>query len=502
MAAVAGSAAVTGQSPLRRLASSTALYALTAAAQQAAGFLLIPFYTRLIPTAAYGVLEMLNASLSIAMMCVTLGLASAINKVHHRDCAGPEEQQAVVGTAMLASFPLLAMLAAVVMTFAEPLSAMVTGNRTDGGLLRLATASSVCGAMVAMVLAGLRARERIVAYSAVSVVQFALALVVNLLLVAVAGLGVRGVLLGNLTANGAALALAVVLTGRVRFDRRLARPLLAFGLAILPAMLSNWVMEVSDRYLLRVFRDLGEVAQYGVGYKFGMAIQLLVTWPFQLAWPAIAFGISNDAGHERTYARVFTYLLLTLTAIVLVFVAASTSILPHVIGREYLAACGVVPVVAGAYALSALQYCVAPGIHVGGRTRSLSAIGVGAAVSNLALGLLLIPAFGMMGAAWATVGSYALALGGALWLAQRTHPVVYEGARIVRVLVAGVVAGGLLEFLAARTAGAWLAAGQLGVLLAFGIVVLLSGFVEREERAYVAGFVQRWTPVASGERGA
>jgi len=345
-----------------------------------------------------------------------------------------------------------------------------------------------------MMLGGLRARERTVAYSTVSIVQFSLALVLNMVLVGVVGLGVHGVLLGSLGANALTLGLAVLMTGpggRVVFSQRLVRPLLTFGVLILPAMLSNWVMEVSDRYLLRLFRDLSEVAQYGVGYKFGMTIQFLVTWPFQLAWPAIAFGISREEGHEHTYARVLTYLLLVLTFVVLLFTAASQSVLPVVIGRDYAPACNVVPIVVVAYALTALQYCISPGIHVEGRTRSLSMIGIGAAVSNLALGLLMIPPFGMMGAAWATVGAYALAFGATIWLAQRTHPVRYEHGRVARILAAGLVAYVLMHVVSTHTVGLWLGVGQAGVLGVFVVLVLVSGFVARDEWEYLAGLVRR-----------
>jgi O-antigen/teichoic acid export membrane protein len=491
------------ESPLRRLLSSSVLYALTGVAQQVAGFLLIPVYTRLIPPAEYGLLELLTALLSIAVLSVTLGLSSAINKVYHRDCQTPDEQRAVVGTALAASFPLVVVVGGLLLTFAAQISEALLGSPEHADLLRIAVASSLCYAVLGMVLGGLRARERTAAYSSVTVVQFSLAMVLNLVLVVVFGLGVRGVLLGNLTANVSALALALALTGpgRIAFDRRLVRPLFAFGIAVIPSMLSSWVMDVSDRYLLRLFRDLDEVAQYGVGYKFGMAVQLLVTWPFQLAWPAIAFGISRDEGHERTYARVLTYLLLLLTFVVLLFVAASTSVLPFVIGAKYAPACAVVPVVAAAYALSALQYCVSPGIHVGGRTRSLSVIGVAAAVSNLVLGLLMIPSLGMTGAAWATVAAYGLAFAGSAWLAQRSHPVRYERGRIARIVGAGLVAYALMRLVSAEAVGVWLPVGQIGALGVFLVLVLLSGFVARDERQYVAGLVHRYVLVEGRQQG-
>jgi O-antigen/teichoic acid export membrane protein len=305
---------------------------------------------------------------------------------------------------------------------------------------------------------------------------------------------VRGVLIGNLTANAGALVVGIALLGpgrRLAFDRRLVTPLLAFGFAVLPSMLSGWVMDVSDRYLLRLFRDLDEVAQYAVGYKFGLAVQLLVTWPFQLAWPAVAFGISRDEGHEGTYARVLTYLVLVLTFILLGVTAVSRSVLPVIVGRDYVAGCAVVPIIAAAYALNALQYCVSPGIHIGGRTRTLSVIAVVAAVANLGFGLLLIPALGMVGAAWATVGAYALALVGAVWLAQRSHPVRYEYGRLARIVGAGLVTWGVMQLAAAESPGSWLIVEQAGVLVAFPLLILLSGFVTKEERAQLAGFLHR-----------
>lgn len=485
--------------PLRRLLSSSALYALTSVAQQAAGFLLIPFYTRLIPPADYGVLEMLITFFTLAMACVTLGMGSAINKVYHRDCTTPEQRAAVVGTAAAASLPTILSLAAVLLLCAGPASAVLTGSADNAGLLRIAVFANVAYAFFAMVLGGLRAQERVGAYSAASLAQFGVALGLNLAFVVGLRLGVRGVLLGNLCANVAALALGTLLLARgggLGLDRRLLRPLLVFGIAIVPGMLSGWVIDMSGRWLLRIFRDLDAVALYGVGFKFGMAVHVLVTWPFQLAWPAVAFGISHEPGHERTYARVLTYLVLLLAFVLLGMVAASRSLLPLVVGARYAEACAVVPVVAAAYAFGALQYCVAPGIHVGGRTRDLSLLGVGAAVANVALGLVLVPRFGTAGAAWATAGAYALAFAGALRLSSRAHPVAWEWGRMARVAAAGLAAWAALALVPDATSG-WMAAGQVGVLAAFLLVVLTPGFVAHDERRWLAGLLARAVPQPS-----
>jgi O-antigen/teichoic acid export membrane protein len=76
--------------------------------------------------------------------------------------------------------------------------------------------------------------------------------------------------------------------------------------------------------------------------------------------------------------------------------------------RSYWSGASVIPLVAFAYFLNGFQYCVAPGIHLGGKTHLLPLITLTGAASNIVLNLLWIPSMGMMGAAMATVVSFAL----------------------------------------------------------------------------------------------
>ena len=97
-----------------------------------------------------------------------------------------------------------------------------------------------------------------------------------------------------------------------RVSPALVRPLLTFGVALVPVMLGSWVIDASDRYLLRVYRSLDEVALYGIGYRFGQILEVGIVWPFQLAWPAFSFAIASKIGHERQYAHALTYLVLVM----------------------------------------------------------------------------------------------------------------------------------------------------------------------------------------------
>ena len=65
-------------------------------------------------------------------------------------------------------------------------------------------------------------------------------------------------------------------------------------------------------------------------------------------------------------------------------------------------------------------------------------IGAGAAL-NLGLNYLLIPTYGMMGAAVATVISYSLLPVGAYFVSRRYYPIAYEWSRLGKISIAAAI---------------------------------------------------------------
>ena len=99
-----------------------------------------------------------------------------------------------------------------------------------------------------------------------------------------------------------------------------------------------------------------------------------------------------------------------------------------------------------------------------------------AAAVNVALNLALIPSYGRMGAAIATVVAYTLLFVGMAWRAQRVFPVSYQWRRVATLGVAAVgltVLGKLLDVPLPVA---------LGLTAAFPLVLLLLGFYLPVER--------------------
>ena len=98
----------------------------------------------------------------------------------------------------------------------------------------------------------------------------------------------------------------------------------------------------------------------------------------------------------------------------------------------------VIPVVALAYLLHGVFLLTSVGIGIG-TARALLPDGHRRPrpPSTSAANFALIPRFGMMGAAWATVASYAVMAGAGCALSQRLYPMPFEAARMARDRAAG-----------------------------------------------------------------
>ncbi len=483
-----------GGSDLKRLASSSGLYAVGELARRGLAFFLLPIYTRFLDPAEYGVLELLNALSGILFACLLLGLPSALTKCYHRDCETPHDRKSLLATTLALEIPVLLAVGSVAFVLAEPLGRLVIGEPGRGPLVRLVVATAVVLSIMAVILASFRARERASAFVWLNLTQFVPAMALNILFVVHFEMGVIGVLWGNLISSLLALACGLWVAVRgaeLSFNRRLVRPLLSFGALLVPVMLATWAIDMSDRYVLRLYRGLEEIAVYGVGYKIAMVLQMAVVWPFQLAWPAVSFSISKRPDHKASYARVLTYLLLVLAFGWLGLSLLSRTLLTALVGDAYNRAYLMVAPVALAYVFNGVHFCLSPGVHIAGKTRYLTVISGVAAGLNLALNFLVVPRFGSLGAAWATTATFLFIAGATTVLSQRVHPVEHETGRLARIVVAGVSIYALA--VAFEPTGALLASlWHLGLAtVGFPALLLLMGFATDDERAALRKVLKR-----------
>jgi O-antigen/teichoic acid export membrane protein len=254
------------------------------------------------------------------------------------------------------------------------------------------------------------------------------------------------------------------------------REVLAFGLPKAPHGVMIQALNVADRVMLNRMQGPAIAGIYDKAYVLGAGVKFGLN-PFETAWQPFVLSRLRLPDAPRVLAGVVTYAAAGFVALALGVALFGRELLMALTftRHEFWAGAPVIPVVVLAYLLQGVFLLVSIGIGIEKRARYYPMITTIAAATNIGLNFLLIPRFGMMGAAWATVVGYFVmaALGGII--SHRLYPIPFEGRRLLTIVLAAAVAYAL-SWLAPDTLVVAIAVKAV-LFVAFALVLFASGVV-------------------------
>jgi O-antigen/teichoic acid export membrane protein len=165
---------------------------------------------------------------------------------------------------------------------------------------------------------------------------------------------------------------------------------------------------------------------------------VLLLTAFRMAWPAFAYSIRDEGEARRTYAFVLTYLTVVTAWVALALTLLSPWLVDLLAADQFAESSRVVGPLAFATVAYAAYVVIAIGVGRARRTQFNWVVTGVAAVVNVLLNLLLIPTYGMMGAAIATVAAYSTMAIAMAWWSQRIYPVPYQWRRVTTATLGAV----------------------------------------------------------------
>ncbi len=262
----------------------------------------------------------------------------------------------------------------------------------------------------------LRSKVKVAWYSAFAVWRNIAGLLCGLALIIVFGFDISGMLWGAMI--GIALILPLlwrsVFGGFVfrpgRLDRALIRELFTFGFPLVLSSFSLWFLNVSDRYIIEIFRGSHEVGIYSAAYAVAeRSINFLVVL-FLLAFSPISIRIWERDGPEATLN--FTRMATRVFLLVSIPLAAGISVLAGPLIRlmtsaDFQEGFAIIPWVAAGILFFGLQHAYQSGFIYHRRTGFITMAVLAAGILNVVLNVLFIPDHGYFAAAVTTLVSFA-----------------------------------------------------------------------------------------------
>ncbi len=389
----------------QKLASNTVILAIGTFGSKLLVFLLMPLYTAWLTTAEYGAAEMIMGIANFLIPIACVGVSTGI----FRFAAEREADQKRVFSSSVA----LLGLGLGGFLLLSPLLLLIPYCRPYVWLVVLYVFFADLQAVCAQYL---RAIDRTALFAGQGIFNTALTIACNVLFLFVFKMGVEGYVLSVIVGNLITTAFIVMRAKLWRVfsiqnvDRRLMKDLLRFSLPMIPTTLCWLITDLSDRAMVTYFWGESVNGVYAAAYKIPTIVNL-VAGIFLQAWQFSAVSEEKDeTACSHFYSRVWEGFLSVIMIGGAGLILLSRFLSKLLLNVTFFEAWRYMPTLLCAAALEALVSFLASVYLVRKKSSHSFVTALVGALANIALNLWLIPAIGALGAAIATLASYALVL--------------------------------------------------------------------------------------------
>lgn len=364
--------------------------------------ILLPILTKSLAIADYGAWALIMVTIGLMPALVNLGLQSAMI----RFLAAATDKRDIRETFYSMGFIVLltsSIISALFFLFVPQIAASLFHNDTTIALLLIPNVFIAC--LISFVLQYFVTFQQIKRYSVLTFFNAYL----NTALVAyfvLSGHGLEGAVIALLIQQVVVFAVIMYLiVAEIGFAIpafKHARQHLAYGLPLVPGSLSAWVVDSSDRYLIGLFLGAAAVGYYSPGYSLGLTLSM-ISAPIATLLPPL-LSKHYDENNTADVKTILKYSLKYYAGIAIPCVFALSILskpLLLVLTTQQIAANGyfVTPFVAAGTALLGAYTVFLMSLVMTKKTTVFGTIWLLSAALNFGLNLMLIPYFGLIGAA-------------------------------------------------------------------------------------------------------
>ncbi|MDR9418520.1 oligosaccharide flippase family protein [Gracilimonas sp.] len=410
---------------LKELFSDTLVYGISSVLARFIGYLLVPLHTGVFSEGEYGIVSLIFAAIALFNVLFTMGMESAyIRYGKDRDQANSifkTLQLFLVGTSGV--FVLLIWMA-------QPLIAPMIGLETGNSIYWLMLGILFFDTIAVVPFAELRLVRKSISFAAIKTGNVLVNLGLNFYLILGLNYGIEAVFISNfaasiLTALATWIITLPMFTGS--WNQQLLKRALLFGLPFIPAGFGHVINELLDRFFLKSMDPETVQSLYGAEYTpddivgiysacYKLAVfMLLLVQMFRMAWQPFFMRQSEEKSAPQTFSQTFTLFNFGAAVIFLSVALFAEQIVSikvpfldfYLVDEKFWGGLGIVPVLLLAYWFQGWYVNFSAGIFISETTKRLPQITLIGAAITIVANLILIPFFGMMGSAAATLMSYA-----------------------------------------------------------------------------------------------
>jgi len=470
------------------------VYGVSNVAAKASGIILLPIYTKYFTVQEFGRLGLLLAIITILIQVVILGQGQSILRFLNY-----KENQEIKKSILFSLSILILIISIIFIVIGEtsaPFFANVFGDYRSYYLsLRIAIYIIAVSVLNNIFQNKLRADENSVFYTVLNLIKLVVMMIVTIYFIIELKLGINGVLYGQLISE--VLVLIMILPSMLKqmefkYNAEIVSTSLKFGLPLIFSALSMTLLNISDRFIIKFLANEEALGLYELGYRVAGILNMFLIMPLSLTLLPVAYKIYNQPGDKEYYSKIMTYITFVLVWGALFLSVFSKEIITLFSSNSsFIPSFEVVPVILFSYVFFGMSLISSLGFYLVGRTGYVAVITIISALLNIGLNFILIPRYGIMGAAINTLVAFVFLYLISLIVSNHFYKIILEHKKLISLILLGV----LLFFVSTLFNSLTLFQNillKLVLVVLYPIILFFGSFYEPSEIRLVKGFIKKW----------
>ncbi len=474
----------------RSFLKDSGVYMLPTILAQGINFFLVPLYTRVLSPSDYGAIDMLKVFSSLALLVVALEISQGFGRffVDEKTDSG---KKIISSTSLIFTVLTFSIFLLICQLFAPFLSKLILGEEGLVTFFRIGSIYIAVTGVSIFIDTQLRYELKSKQYSKKNILLFLVTAFTSVVLAYVMNLKLLGMVIGLLVGSLVSLIYGAWLlrsSYHLKINKEKLVEMLMFSLPLVPTGFAVFFSSYMDRLMINHYLSLNDVGLYGIGFRVGSIVILLISGVNRSLAPLI-YNHYKEIDTPKQLSNIFRHFI---AVAILFFVGLSLfsiEILMLLTTPEYYESSKIIIYLVPAILLSQM-YIFAPGMGIAKKTKSIMFINIGAAVITIFLNWLLIPYFGYVGAAIATLLTYFTVFTIYINESQKYYYIPFQWKNIIFAVVLSIplaISSFYIEF--GLIINILI---KIFLLLFLPIIFLISGLINKQEIFYVRNLILKY----------
>ncbi len=383
------------------LVKNTAILGIGAIFSKGLIFLMIPFFSRWLSVDDYGSFDLFSAYITLLIPFMTLSSGEAIFRFL-LDAKQADEQKKIVTNGLL--------IFATGNTITIALAMLYFFHTTQNVAIPFCC-FLFSEALNQFVLTYLRGIKQLTRYTICNMLSMIGITIFVTLLVKVCGLGLSGMLYGYALGYFVSSVFALFTTNFFQYidfsliNNKKVYSLIQYSAPLIPNAISWWIVNASDRTIIKIFLGTAANGIYAIAYKVPSLCTTLFN-VFNVSWQENVVLAMNDNDREVYFKKIFTNMVKILVSICSCILCIDFILFHYIFDIKYFEGMKYAPILVSSCIFTVISQFFG-GLFIGLKMPKYNgSTSIMAAVVNILTHLLLVKFVGLYAAAISTIVSF------------------------------------------------------------------------------------------------